>query len=69
MCGGPLENLTHFILFWPAYDQERVKHPALQRPYQENTDAIIGALPYHKRDIEKTKDILQEFREDRQKER
>ena len=39
MCGDPLEDLKHFILYCPAYDLERKRHPTLQRPYQENTDS------------------------------
>ena len=58
MCGAPVEDLKHFILFCIGYNEVRSGHPALQQPYQENTDIIIGQTLFDNSDIETTKDIL-----------
>ena len=61
MCGAPVEDLKHFILFCIGYNEVRSGHPALQQPYQENTDIIIGQTLFDNSDIETTKDILYKF--------
>ncbi len=34
MCGEEVEDLKHFILWYPAYDEEREKDVNFQRPYK-----------------------------------
>ena len=34
MCGAECEDLEHFLLWCPAYREERHKHIKLQQPYQ-----------------------------------
>ncbi len=41
MRGNEREDLRHFILECPAYQEERRRHPSLQHPYQEE-DQVIG---------------------------
>ncbi len=43
MCGKEREDLQHFILHCPAYQEER-RHPGLQCPYQEDEDQVIGRI-------------------------
>ncbi len=43
MRGNEREDLRHFILECPAYQEER-RHPGLQRPYQEEEDQVIGRI-------------------------
>ena len=67
MCGDPIEDLKHFILYCPEYNPERQRHPTLQQPYQEDSDAILGVLLYDNSVIENTKDTLFEFWTKRQR--
>ncbi len=55
MCGGEKEDLTHFLLWCPAYSDERLKNINLQQPYQEKKD-IMGELLFGN-NIEETKTI------------
>ncbi len=35
LCGRDKEDLNHFILWCPAYDQPRQENKKLQQPYEE----------------------------------
>ena len=59
MCGASVEDLKHFILFCIRYNEERSRHPALQQPYQENTDIIIGQTLFYNSGIETTRHFVQ----------
>ncbi len=52
MCGDELEDLGHFILHCPAYDEERRKNPTLLRPYQQDQEYVIGKKLFDNNDIE-----------------
>ena len=67
MCGAEREDLKHFVLWCPEYNQERIKHEKLQRPYQEDEDWIIGDLLFDNNDIETTKKMLHDFWKKRKK--
>ncbi len=58
VCGAEREDLKHFVTWCTEYNQERIKHPKLQRPYRENEDWIIGDLFFDNNDIEITKETL-----------
>ncbi len=61
MCGAEKEDLKHFLLWCPAYTDERRKSPLLQQPYKENEDDIIGKYLFEKRYIETTKKEIHRF--------
>ncbi len=44
MCGEEVEDLMHFILWCPAYDEERGKDTNFQRPYKRNVEELLGEL-------------------------
>ncbi len=44
MCGEEVEDLKHFILWCPAYDEERGKDTNFQRPYKRNVEELLGEL-------------------------
>ncbi len=59
MCGSEKEDLKRFILWCPAYSEERQKNIVLQQPYQEEED-VIGELLFGN-SIEQTKETIQKF--------
>ncbi len=63
MCGNEREDLQHFILHCPAYQEERRRHPGLQRPYQEDEDQVIARILFENEntDIENTKETITKF--------
>ncbi len=61
MCVAEREDLKHFVMWCQEYNQERIKHPKLGRPYREDEDWIIGDLLFYNDDIEITKEILHAF--------
>ncbi len=65
MCGAELENMKHFMLWCPAYIQERIKSERLQQPYPE--DDIIGQYLFENKLTEETKRTLQTFWKIREK--
>ncbi len=67
MCGAEREDLKHFVMWCPEYNQERINHPKLRRPYREDEDWIIGDLLFDNDDIEITKEILHAFWKKREK--
>ena len=58
MCGSEKEDLRHFLLWCPAYSDERQKNEKLQQPYKQD---IIGELLFESRNIKDTKDIIYKF--------
>ncbi len=42
LCGAEKEDLRHFMLWCPAYTQERRKSERLQQPYPEEEEDVIG---------------------------
>ncbi len=69
MCGAEKEDLRHFLLWCPAYTDERRKSPRLQQPYKENEDDIIGKYLFEKRYLETTKKEIHNFWKIREKRR
>ncbi len=67
MCGAELEDLRHFMLWCPAYAQERVKSERLQQPYSEEEEDIIGQYLFENKLIEEAKRTLQAFWKVREK--
>ncbi len=65
MCGYEKEDLTHFLLWYPAYSDERQKNMKLQQLYEEEN--ITGKLLFGNKNIEETKETIHKFREIRQK--
>ncbi len=61
MCGDELEDLGHFILHCPAYDEDRRKNLSLQHPHQQDQECVIGKLFFDNNDIENIKTTLHRF--------
>ncbi len=66
MCGSEKEDLKHFLLWRPAYSDERQKNIKLQQPYQEGEENAIGELLFGN-NIEETKETIQKFWKIREK--
>ncbi len=66
MCGSEKEDLKHFILWCPAYSEERQKNIILQQPYQDEEEHVIGELLFGN-SIEQTKKTIQKFWKIREK--
>ncbi len=66
MCGAEREDLKHFMLWCPAYTQERRKSERLQQPYTEE-DNVIGQYLCDNKLIEETKRTLHTFWKIREK--
>ncbi len=72
MCGADNEDLKHFLLWCPAYREERRIFTQLQQPYVEDEEDIIGKYLFENRYIEETKREIYKFwmiREKKRKER
>ncbi len=69
MCGNEREDLQHFTLHCPAYQEERRRHPGLQRPYQEDEDQVIGRILFENANIENTKETVTKYWQEREKKR
>ena len=41
-CGEEMENLKHFLLHCPKYNEIRITIPELQQPFQNNESDVIG---------------------------
>ena len=61
MCGAEIEDLGHFLLWCPAYGEERRKCVRLQQPYTEEEDDIVGEFLFDNSHAEETKIIIQKF--------
>ncbi len=69
MCGEELENLRHFLLHCPAYDEERTSIPALQRPYQQDEEDTIGRAIFENTEMENIKTAIYKFWQKKRKEK
>ncbi len=54
MCDGKLEDLNHFMVWCPAYNEER-EDGNFQRPYVKNEDMLLGELLFKQGIKNKTK--------------
>ncbi len=61
MCGAHKEDLRHFLLWCPAYCEERGKITRLQQLYKDDDEDIIGNYLFQKRNIEETKKEIYRF--------
>ncbi len=61
MFGAHKEDLRHFLLWCPAYCEERGKITRLQQPYKKDEQDIIGNCLFEKRNIEETKKEIFRF--------
>ncbi len=69
MCGADNEDLKHFLLWCPAYAEERGKITWLQQPYTQEDDDTIGKYLLENRYIEETKKEIYKFWTVREKRR
>ncbi|RUM32355.1 MAG: hypothetical protein DSY42_01165, partial [Aquifex sp.] len=68
-CEEEKEDLKHFLLWCPAYSEERKKNLRLQQPYEEEEENIIGKFLFDNIKIEEAKEVIYEFWQIREKER
>lgn len=61
ICNAEKEDMEHFILFCPEYENNRMKTTSLQKPYHENTSAIVGHFLFGEQNLELNKEILYEM--------
>lgn len=61
LCCEINETLPHFLLFCPAYVNERQKIPELHQPYQEDIAGIIKSVLFENGTINNTKEIIHNF--------
>ncbi len=59
ICGVAREDLKHFMLWCPAYTQERRKSDRLQQPYPE--DDVIEQYLFENKLMEETKGTKHSF--------
>ena len=57
LCGAENESLQHFLLDCTTYNEERT-NLALQRPYNEDKDKIMGNFMFTEPSIEENKETL-----------
>ncbi len=71
LCGNETEDLQHFILHCPAYQEETRRHPSLQRPYQEDEDQVIARILFENENTntENTKETVTKIWQKREKRR
>ncbi len=67
MCEGKLEDLNHFMLWCPAYNEERGEDGNFQRPYVKNEDMLLGELLFKQGIKNKTKETIYKFWRKREK--
>ncbi len=67
MCDGKLEDLNHFMLWCPAYNEERGEGGNFQRPYVKNEDMPLGELLFKQGIKNKTKETIYKFWRKREK--
>ena len=58
LCDETIETIEHFILKFPAYNDIRKRSIALQRPYIENAQKIVGDFLFNEDTMNENKDIL-----------
>ena len=52
------EDIIHYILMCPGYEEERKAVIELQQPYKENSEKVIGKFLFVEENIEKKKELL-----------
>lgn len=68
LCGAEEENLIHFVLWCPAYSDNRKAEKLLQQPYIENEKNIVGKYLFNNENPETAKETLFKFWKSREKE-
>ncbi len=61
MCDEKLEDLNHFMLWYPAYIEERGKNENCHRPNVENKTVILNELLFKGRIQNTTKETIYKF--------
>ncbi len=61
MCGEKLKDLNHFMLWRPAYNEERAKDEHFQRPYVKNEGIVLGELLFTEGMKNETKEKIWKF--------
>ncbi len=67
MCWEGKEDLKHFLLWCPAYEEERRQNVCLQQPYGEEEELIIGIFLFNKENVQETKLTILQFWKIREK--
>ncbi len=57
LCAEENKNLEHFLLWCHEYQRERNENKKLQRPFEEDTEKVIGELLFEE-NIEKAKETV-----------
>lgn len=57
-CDWNMEDLNHFILWCPGYEDIRKQTILLQRPYIEKEENIIGQLLFSEQRIQESKELV-----------
>ena len=61
LCEETNEDLAHYLLHCPAYNEIRSKIPEFQQPYIENENELIGKYLFTSKNIKKVKDNMYKF--------
>ncbi len=61
MCDKKLGDLNHFMLWCPAYNEERGKDGSYQRLYLKNEDTLLGELLFKEGIKSETKETIYKF--------
>ncbi len=69
MCGVEKEDLKHFLLWCPAYEEERRQNFSLQQPYDEEEEFTIGKFLFDKENVHEAKITILNFWKIREKKR
>ncbi len=69
MCDEKLEDLHHFMLWCPAYNEERRKDENFQRLYVKNEDIILVELLFEEGMKNMTEETIYKFWRKRVKEK
>ncbi len=69
MCGEGKEDLKHFLLWCPTYEEERRQNFCLQQPYVEEEEFTIGKFLFGKENVQEAKITILQFRKIREKKR
>ncbi len=67
MCGAENEDLRHFLLWCPAYAEERKKCVRLQQPYVEEEDNTMAKFVSENDHTKETKATIYKFWKIREK--
>ncbi len=64
-----LEDLKHFLLWCPAYEEEKRQNFCLRKPYVEEEELTIGKILFDKENVQEAKVTLLQFWKIREKKR